>query len=65
MDKATVIALLRGGTCESCYWLTNEPYDGAITHCILKIEIDGVLTEKSLIPNFRNHSCSNFSRPKV
>ena len=60
MDNATVIALLNGKVCEECYWLT-KPYGGAVTHCILRIELDGEFTEKSLIPNFRNYACSRFS----
>lgn len=68
MDKATVIALLRGGTCESCYWVTNKPYDGAIKHCILKIKRkstyvdDSELTQESLISNPYNHSCAKFHK---
>ena len=71
MDKATVIALLRGEACKDCKYLyfANEPYDEAKAHCVLKTEYvgphRGEFTEKSVIPNFCNHFCYHFRKRPI
>jgi len=70
MEKAVVIALLRGGSCTNCrYFLTagREYVNGMVEyvdlnppHCSLRTDLKGQPVERSKLENPFRHSCKNF-----
>lgn len=72
MDKATVLSLLRGSTCERCHYLitgmARNSRGGSIDlplgegHCSLRTDVNGDVSEKSRIEDYKKHSCSSIWR---
>lgn len=70
MEKAVVMALLRGGFCANCRYLIKhgrriagnswDYIDLNPPHCSLKTDMQGQPTKRSEIRNAVGHSCRNF-----
>jgi hypothetical protein len=74
MEKAVVMALLRGGFCANCRYLIQhgkkliggswDYVDLDPPHCALKTDIQGLPTKKSEVRNAIGYSCKSFWKKK-